>query len=84
MFSLMLNTSDSLHVCFSGPTNIYINLTTLRIRQQIHLQTGEWGCVCVAQDLRKTQKLPQKLSDCKRSISIIHVHFCALLSMHCI
>ncbi len=29
----------------------------------------------MAQDLRKTQKLPQKVSDGKRSLSNIHVHY---------
>jgi hypothetical protein len=28
----------------------------------------------VAQDLRKTQKLPQKVSDGENLLSIIHVH----------
>jgi hypothetical protein len=40
-----------------------------RRRKCIHLQTEGGGGV--AQDLRKTQKLPQKVSDGKRSQSII-------------
>jgi hypothetical protein len=44
-------------------------------RKCIHLRTGRWGGGGgVAQDLRKTQKLPLKDSDGIRSLSIIHVH----------
>jgi hypothetical protein len=39
----------------------------------------------MVQDQRKTQKLPQKVSDGKRSQSIIHVHcrLCILYSQSC-